>query len=193
MFSKSADTKVFRCFWEHNFHNWRTFKFWVQICQKTRLNTLWTVKRGWEKLKLRLVFPVKPIIKTHVSLCKSCSPIVPLQHSYLKIFNFVLQISSFAFLKSAAEYKMGVGAGVAALSHACAPILLRPRVAYAALRGTDTSCPSLQTRALWTLRPTANCTPRPRAHAPAHAMPYDNTPRKIPYYRLNQSTLVIKR
>jgi hypothetical protein len=45
-----------------------------------------------------MFFPVKPIIKTYVALCKSCSPIIVLQLSCLEIFKFYSRILSFAFL-----------------------------------------------------------------------------------------------
>jgi hypothetical protein len=76
---------------------------------KNLVNSVLNSKPGREFCQFRPTFPDKPLLEHHVTLCKSLSPIVPLQLLYLDIFNFDLEISSFAILKSAAGNKMGAG------------------------------------------------------------------------------------
>jgi hypothetical protein len=58
-----------------------------------------------EKLQLRRDFPTNLLIKTYVSLWKSCRSIAPLQLLFLEIFKFYSKILRFAFSKGAAPNK----------------------------------------------------------------------------------------
>jgi hypothetical protein len=52
---------------------------------KNLVNAVWNSKLGWEFCQLRPMFPDKPLLKHHVTLCKSCRCYFNLQLSFLEI------------------------------------------------------------------------------------------------------------
>jgi hypothetical protein len=63
---------------------------------KGRSCIFWGRENGW----FCHTFPDKPFHKTHVNLCKICSPMVHLQHLYLAILNFYSNLTHLNCLKT---------------------------------------------------------------------------------------------
>jgi hypothetical protein len=86
--------KVVHLFMEHIFHNWRHFKFEVEMVQKSGQSSETPLDRAEKKCHFGKNFSVKPRFKSHVGLWQSCRGMYELQLCYLPICSLSSKILS---------------------------------------------------------------------------------------------------